>query len=62
MRITTHCVRCFAKKLHMVVGHVLLGKEKILAGWCRKCLDRQGFRGHYRPEMGAKLDQDEVLK
>ena len=35
--------------------------RKILAGWCRKCyVVKAGFSGHYRPEMGAKLDQDEV--
>ena len=58
MRVTTHCVRCFAKKLYTVTGYVLLGKEKVLAGWCRECFEMQGFCGHYRPEMGAQLDNE----
>lgn len=48
---TTCCVRC-GKPARMWSGHILLGKHKVVAGWCLKgCLDVKGFVGHHHEWM-----------
>jgi hypothetical protein len=53
---TDKCIRCLRKKAIMHIGHVLLGKDHILAGWCGRCLqwERKGFFGRYTDDMGMR--------
>ena len=53
MKETKNCVRCF-KKASIWYGHVLRGKENIIAGWCRSCYKKEGFVGHYRREYKTR--------
>jgi hypothetical protein len=54
MKHTKKCIRCF-KPAKFHGGHVLKGKESIIAGWCSKrCSEKAGFRGHWKKEMGTQ--------
>lgn len=55
-RETTRCVYCIKRKATIWTGHVLKSKEKILAGWCSKCIEKArtgGFSGHWKLSMGV---------
>lgn len=59
---TKHCIRCQSKAAKHVCGHVLHGKEHVLAGWCDRCWEGfgqhmsggEGWRGHWTRAMGKK--------
>ncbi len=49
---TTKCVRCF-KPAKIWGGHVLRGKEHVIAGWCSaRCSEAAGFSGQHTERMG----------
>ena len=51
-RYTKFCVYCLKTKAALWRGHVLLGKQVVLAGWCKKCKNMEpGFAGHYKKKM-----------
>jgi len=54
---TKNCIRCF-KPAKIYSGHVLDDKGKqITAGWCsERCMNKQGFCGHYYKKMGLEGD------
>lgn len=53
---TTKCVRCF-KPAKLWGGHVLRGREKILAGWCSQaCAKVSGFTGQHTSKMGLSRE------
>ena len=57
MRHTTNCVYC-GKPATILSGHVLSGRKKIIAGWCKKHGDSTklpaGFMGHYIKSFGIR--------
>ena len=55
MKQTIQCVRCMKRPAKMWAGHVLRGKQKIIAGWCKRCdYMKPGFRGHWQHLMEAE--------
>jgi len=50
---TVKCVRCF-RKATMWCGHVIINRQKILAGWCATCFEVTGFHGHFMGQMGVR--------
>lgn len=53
---TKKCVRC-GKTAKRWGGHVLRGREKIIAGWCsQRCYKNPGFVGHWKKNMGQEAD------
>jgi hypothetical protein len=59
MKETKKCVRCF-KPAKFWGGHVLKGKEEVLAGWCStQCKEEKGFVGHWKREMLEQESADD---
>ena len=55
-KYTRNCVRC-GKPAKGHSGHVLRGKEKIIAGWCsNRCRKNPGFVGRYQTSMKIILE------
>ena len=55
---TKRCVYCLKKPAKIWTGHVIRGKEVIVAGWCsRKCQNKgsqPGYSGRYNWWMGRQ--------
>lgn len=55
MEQTKRCVYCRKKPAKIWTGHVLRGKQKIVAGWCsKKCQSKPGFVGYYSWRLGRE--------
>lgn len=57
---TAICIRCLRRKATRHTGHVTVGRRKITAGWCARCLRAlnsgrlDGWLGYWRPEMNPR--------
>ena len=40
MRTTENCCLCLGQPARVITGHVSLGDESVLAGWCDDCDER----------------------
>ena len=56
MKQTSKCVYC-GKDAVIFCGHVLRGKEMIIAGWCKRHGNQSkipsGFSGQWKKSLGA---------
>ena len=60
---TSRCVYCKKRKAVTWGGHVLLGKVKVVAGWCRLHeLKIPGFSGHFSRWMIPRADVEQARR
>lgn len=57
---TERCVRCLRRPAHLFCGHVLQGRRRVGAGWCKACIQWStlvvppGWIGHWVKPMGIQ--------